>query len=489
MLEALSFLKHFEEPELDWLLEQASELQVISSTILIEEGTVPNALSIIIQGLVGVQVGANQMAQLGPGELFGEISLLENSPATATVKAIENTLLLVIPRELVARHLGENVRFAAQWYRAIALIQSKRLRERVTRLTEQLRFTRELAEPADAAWQPTLCALKDFKALMRDLDQQAIKQGAVDESLRGSSCAQVNAFLVHLNAQIGEASGLPEHLREEIGARVGVELLPFVLLTATAERFYSKPRGYAGDFMTIELIYQNRPDGSQRIGPLMDYFFLETPAAKAVRNRRGLLAREIGRTCESRASGPVRICTLACGPAAEVFDVLASRPWGERLQATLVDIDAQALEFVRNKATQMGLLDRLRLVEGNLVYLAAGRQKIPDLAPQDLVYSIGLIDYFNDKWVVHLLDYIHSLLRPGGRVILGNFHSANSTKAFMDHVLDWKLVHRTEEDMHRLFARSRFARGCTNIWFEEERVNLFAECVKTPLESSEAAPS
>jgi hypothetical protein len=36
-----------------------------------------------------------------------------------------------------------------------------------------------------------------------------------------------------------------------------------------------------------------------------------------------------------------------------------------------------------------------------------------------LVYSIGLIDYFSDRFVVSLLDYIHGLLKPGGSAILG----------------------------------------------------------------------
>ena len=48
----------------------------------------------------------------------------------------------------------------------------------------------------------------------------------------------------------------------------------------------------------------------------------------------------------------------------------------------------------------------------------------------------------------------------------------------MDYILDWKLIHRTEEDMNRIFAASKFAAPCTRIQYEAERVNLFAECVK-----------
>jgi hypothetical protein len=48
----------------------------------------------------------------------------------------------------------------------------------------------------------------------------------------------------------------------------------------------------------------------------------------------------------------------------------------------------------------------------------------------------------------------------------------------MDHVLDWRLIHRTEEDMHRLFQASAFRGPCSNIRYEEQGINLFAECIR-----------
>jgi hypothetical protein len=120
----------------------------------------------------------------------------------------------------------------------------------------------------------------------------------------------------------------------------------------------------------------------------------------------------------------------------------------------------------------------MKLLSGNLVYLALGREKI-DIEPQDLIYSIGLIDYFNDAFVIKFLNYLHGLLKPSGKIILGNFHPNNSSRAYMDHVLEWELIHRTEDDMNRLFSSSDFNSPCTNIQFEEEGINLFAECIKS----------
>ena len=76
------------------------------------------------------------------------------------------------------------------------------------------------------------------------------------------------------------------------------------------------------------------------------------------------------------------------------------------------------------------------------------------------------------------MNWIHGYLAPGGKVILGNFHTRNPDRALMDLVLDWKLIHRSEEDMNRLFEASSFGRPCTEIRYEKEEINLFACCVK-----------
>src|SRR6185369_6829353 len=75
------------------------------------------------------------------------------------------------------------------------------------------------------------------------------------------------------------------------------------------------------------------------------------------------------------------------------------------------------------------------LVNADRQALKNNREKI-DLRDQDLSNSIGLVDYFNDDFVVKLLNYIHGALATGGKVILGNFHPRNPDKALMDHVFD-----------------------------------------------------
>ena len=42
------------------------------------------------------------------------------------------------------------------------------------------------------------------------------------------------------------------------------EVLPFLLLTRSAERLYAKPRGYAGDYLSIDWIYNDQAGGTGR---------------------------------------------------------------------------------------------------------------------------------------------------------------------------------------------------------------------------------
>src|SRR6185312_10108576 len=197
---------------------------------------------------------------------------------------------------------------------------------------------------------------------------------------------------------------------------------------------------------------------------------LAVPAARAVQNRRRVLADEI-RADVMRIGGTTRIASLACGPARELFDLSGALP--HSIVATLVDLDGDALAHC---ATHQLREAEILLVRANLIHVGLGREPLA-LRDQDLIYSIGLFDYLGDGMVVKLLNVIHGALRPGGRAIVGNFHTRNTTKALMDHVLDWRLVHRSEADMRRLFEASAFGR-CTRISYEPLRINMFAEGVK-----------
>ena len=98
-------------------------------------------LYIVLEGLFGVRLASlpeAEIGRLGPGEIIGEISFLERCLPSASVIAVESSLLLEIPSAVLAERLKAKPSFGAQFYRALAILNSRRMRERVTSLTTSL---------------------------------------------------------------------------------------------------------------------------------------------------------------------------------------------------------------------------------------------------------------------------------------------------------------------------------------------------------------
>lgn len=72
-----------------------------AGTVIFNEGDPGTSAYIIEEGSVEVSVSNTQTARIGKGELFGEIALVDRLPRTATVRALEDTVLIPIARELV----------------------------------------------------------------------------------------------------------------------------------------------------------------------------------------------------------------------------------------------------------------------------------------------------------------------------------------------------------------------------------------------------
>jgi hypothetical protein len=72
------------------------------------------------------------------------------------------------------------------------------------------------------------------------------------------------------------------------------------------------------------------------------------------------------------------------------------------------------------------------------------------LANLDLVYSTGLYDYLPDPVAQRLTSRLYTLLRPGGRMLIGNFEETPNTTWIMDYAVDWPILYRDEAAMYRL---------------------------------------
>ncbi|MCC6558067.1 MAG: cyclic nucleotide-binding domain-containing protein [Polyangiaceae bacterium] len=479
MTTGFEFLTHDDER---LLLEKSTRVSYDAGQEILEEGSRRQAIFIIRSGIAGVEIAhlgrGVAIRQLGPGDVFGEMSFLESAAASASIVAQEPCELDVIEGAFVHSLLGSVPGLAARFYQSLAVTLARRLRENTAMLPPLLvedvpqvnRFHAvRTGQAGTNAIPPRLIeVVEQFKGEMLQADR-LVKEGKTAEAeiqeKVSAACQMITDKLrVHIEAE--------RHLEKGIGAYVFRETFSFFMLSRLVDRSYTKPRGYAGDFFTIEMVYSDEPAGDGRLGRFIDQWFLRIPAARAVKNRRGLLTRAIRDVARQRSAGPTYVTSLASGPARELFDLFSSDAPPD-IKATCIDIDNQALTYAAGLAERFNVTDRFGFAQDNVVRLSHGRGKTV-LNPQHMIYTIGLIDYLRDDFVVKLLDWIHDKLLPGGTAIVGNFDTCNPDKAFMDHILEWELFHRTAEELRALFARSAFGDAPVEIRVEEAGVNLFA---------------
>ena len=82
--------------ELRALASSADELDLREGTVITREGRAGREFFVLIEGTARVTKNGKTVGQLGPGDWFGEIALLTNSPRTATVTATSAVDVLVI---------------------------------------------------------------------------------------------------------------------------------------------------------------------------------------------------------------------------------------------------------------------------------------------------------------------------------------------------------------------------------------------------------
>ena len=76
----------------------ATSDEVPEGTVIVKEGDFANEFMAIEEGTAKVTRGGEEVAQLGAGDIFGEISLLEKEKRAASVEATSRVKLIKIER-------------------------------------------------------------------------------------------------------------------------------------------------------------------------------------------------------------------------------------------------------------------------------------------------------------------------------------------------------------------------------------------------------
>jgi CRP/FNR family transcriptional regulator, cyclic AMP receptor protein len=130
VLKAVPLFAGFPEEQLRMLVPVVTRRSVPRASVIMAAGDQIDSLYIIISGRLKVMMGDSEgkeviLSLLGPGEFFGEMGLIDDSPRSASVVAIEPCELLAVSKRDFKKCLAENVEMSMAVMRGLV----RRLRE------------------------------------------------------------------------------------------------------------------------------------------------------------------------------------------------------------------------------------------------------------------------------------------------------------------------------------------------------------------------
>ncbi len=241
-------------------------------------------------------------------------------------------------------------------------------------------------------------------------------------------------------------------------------LMPILMDCPMHRRAYEKPLGYAGDYRLMELIQEPGLEGDTFFGRFLHHVGRSYTLAETVRQRSYLATAAVRKAL--RKDGPVRIASMACGPAVELRRAFQEHG---RLQhpvdLVLIDQDEQALATAHREMQRvLTRRDDADLVTLHCLHFSIRQIVLPKRGAEqelvdevlhdfDLVYSMGLYDYILQPLAQRVTAALWKTLGPGGRLFIGNLKRVADSSWMMEYGTEWNLIYRNDPEMRDLGAR------------------------------------
>lgn len=223
-----------------------------------------------------------------------------------------------------------------------------------------------------------------------------------------------------------------------------------------------KPHGYAGDYEIIDKFYTHYKSPNETLAKWDEYLH-SFKAVKAVRNRKTYIKQILfDKIAEHTKTQPFEMLDLASGPARDLAEFFTEAPNADLL-VDCIDLDQNAIKYATKLLGEHQ--PKVKFLHKNILRFNTNKK-------YDLVWSAGLFDYFNDTIFKRLLIRFLQNIKLGGELIVGNFCSTNPDINYME-LLDWKLYHRSADDLIALAISCGVDRSRISVDKEPEGVNLF----------------
>jgi CRP-like cAMP-binding protein len=132
-IKTVRLFREFHQPELVALTGRLRERRLRKGQVLFREGEPGEEMFLVREGTILVSKAVTGkveqiLARFGPGDFFGEMSLFDRSPRSATIQAESEAVLLALDRDNLNGLIQVNPRAAAAFFYSLAQVFIERLR-------------------------------------------------------------------------------------------------------------------------------------------------------------------------------------------------------------------------------------------------------------------------------------------------------------------------------------------------------------------------
>lgn len=152
--EILFTFAELNDSDIGWMIAAGTAMRIPAGAVLFHAGRPVDSLYILLDGKMAASVAEDadnpltrafstleaterferEVAKLSRGDIVGETPFVEASPPAMTIRAIEDAIVLSIPRARLAAKLLHDVGFAARFYRVLAILLADKQQGIINRL-------------------------------------------------------------------------------------------------------------------------------------------------------------------------------------------------------------------------------------------------------------------------------------------------------------------------------------------------------------------
>jgi len=231
-------------------------------------------------------------------------------------------------------------------------------------------------------------------------------------------------------------------------------ITPEFMLGPIWNRAFNKPLGYPGDYQVMDYVYSDADEGDTLYGRLLHR--LGRAALRCIETRKSMMSEFLTNYLEHGApdDAPARIMSIGCGSSEEIRQTL-SKPTARSAIFTLVDQDDRALDMSFERLYPETIRHHgqvaVQCLQTGFQRLVNPRSIKPPIQPQDILYSLGIMDYLRDRRALRFCRTLYSLVKPGGTLVVANVEDPHRNWRWRaECITDWPLICRTHEDMRAI---------------------------------------